>query len=105
MCASNPKTCPCSDSTSCLRTGDLVGLPESIPTLSGCLLGRLIILLVLAYRATLGWILGGYCRYEPTCSQYMIDAIVKYGPMSGLWRGFRRLARCHPFGGAGYDPA
>jgi len=45
------------------------------------------------------------CRYYPTCSQYMIDAITKYGVSSGIWRGVKRIGRCHPFHPGGYDPA
>jgi len=68
------------------------------------LLTRMLIWLVLFYRATLGRFMGGHCRYHPTCSQYMIDALRKHGPISGAWRGLKRIARCHPFGGKGYDP-
>lgn len=66
---------------------------------------RLLIFLVLIYRATLRPLLGGQCRYEPSCSQYAIDAINKYGPWRGAWRAARRIGRCHPWGGSGYDPA
>ncbi len=66
---------------------------------------RLLIWLICLYRATLGPLLGGHCRYYPTCSQYAIDAIEKYGPAAGCWRAFKRICRCHPFGGRGYDPA
>ncbi len=66
---------------------------------------RLLILLVHLYRATLGPYLGGHCRYHPTCSQYMIDSIDRHGPWRGTWRGMRRIARCHPWGGFGHDPA
>ncbi len=69
------------------------------------MLSRLLIALVYLYRYTLGMLLVGRCRYQPTCSQYMIDAIRKYGPIRGSWRGVKRLCRCHPFGGSGYDPA
>jgi putative membrane protein insertion efficiency factor len=60
--------------------------------------------LVWVYRGTLGLFLGGHCRYWPTCSQYMIEAIHKHGPVRGTWRGLKRIGRCHPFGGSGYDP-
>ena len=69
------------------------------------ILSRLLIGMVHLYRATLGHVMGGHCRFEPTCSQYMIDAINKHGPIRGTWRGIRRIARCNPFGGSGYDPA
>lgn len=44
------------------------------------------------------------CRFTPTCSEYMRQAIVKHGPFRGLWLGLKRLARCHPWGPSGYDP-
>jgi uncharacterized protein len=69
------------------------------------LIGQVLIYVVMGYRVTVGWMLTGHCRFEPTCSQYMIDAIRKYGPWVGLWRGVKRLMRCHPLGGSGYDPA
>ncbi len=65
----------------------------------------ILIHLVLLYRATLGQFLGGQCRYQPTCSQYAIDAINKHGAMIGGWRAIKRIARCHPWGPGGYDPA
>ena len=61
--------------------------------------------LVLLYRVTLGRLLGGQCRYYPSCSQYAIDAVNKHGPFRGAWRAVKRIARCQPFGGRGYDPA
>ena len=61
--------------------------------------------LVLLYRATFGRFMGGHCRYMPTCSQYAIDAINKYGPLRGGWRAVKRICRCHPWRGGGYDPA
>jgi putative membrane protein insertion efficiency factor len=65
----------------------------------------LLIQLVLLYRVTLGRLVGGQCRYTPTCSQYAIDAITAYGPIKGSWRAIKRIGRCHPWGGKGYDPA
>jgi putative membrane protein insertion efficiency factor len=60
---------------------------------------------VLLYRATLGRFMGGHCRFEPSCSQYAIDAIEKYGAWRGGLKSIRRISRCRPWGGKGYDPA
>ncbi len=65
----------------------------------------LLIHLVLAYRVTLGRLLGGQCRFHPTCSQYAIDAVNLHGAWRGGWRTIKRICRCHPWGGRGYDPA
>jgi putative membrane protein insertion efficiency factor len=69
------------------------------------IMSRLLIAFVLLYRATLARVMGGHCRYHPTCSQYAIDAIEKYWAIKGGWKAVRRIARCHPWGGSGYDPA
>jgi putative membrane protein insertion efficiency factor len=68
-------------------------------------MARLLVWLILLYRVTLGRLLGGQCRYHPSCSQYAIDAMGKYGVMKGSWRAMKRVCRCHPWGGKGYDPA
>ncbi|MEM6298826.1 MAG: membrane protein insertion efficiency factor YidD [Bacteroidota bacterium] len=44
------------------------------------------------------------CRYDPTCSQYMVEAIQKHGAIRGTWLGLKRISRCHPWGGCGHDP-
>lgn len=44
------------------------------------------------------------CRYVPTCSQYAVEALRKHGPLKGSWLTLKRLSRCHPWGGSGYDP-
>lgn len=44
------------------------------------------------------------CRFTPTCSQYAVEALRKHGPVKGLWLVIRRILRCHPWGGSGYDP-
>lgn len=69
-------------------------------------MSRIVVALVMLYRATLGRFLGGHCRYEPSCSQYMLDAVTKYGAWAGAWRGLKRIGRCHPFAKHDhYDPA
>jgi putative membrane protein insertion efficiency factor len=55
------------------------------------------------YRVAFAW-LPDSCRYEPTCSHYTEQAIDKYGLLKGSVMGARRIARCHPWGGSGYDP-
>jgi hypothetical protein len=66
---------------------------------------RLLTHLVLLYRATLGRFMGGHCRFHPSCSQYALDALQKYGPWKATKLTARRIARCRPGGGSGYDPA
>ena len=61
-------------------------------------------LLVRAYQVTLSPLFSGCCRFEPSCSNYMIEALQRHGVFKGLYLGIRRLLRCHPFGGSGYDP-
>lgn len=64
----------------------------------------LLVLAVRAYQKLMRPILPPLCRYEPSCSDYMIDALRKRGAIVGLWLGLCRIARCNPFGGYGYDP-
>ena len=64
-----------------------------------------LIQLGLVYRVTLGRLVGGHCRFEPSCSQYAIDAVRKHGPWRGSWRTVKRICRCHPLSTGGYDPA
>jgi len=56
------------------------------------------------YKLLLSPLLPSACRYRPTCSEYMVDAIGKYGAWKGVWLGMKRLGRCHPFHAGGYDP-
>ena len=65
---------------------------------------RAVIVGLHAYQWILSPWLGPACRYEPTCSQYGMAAVEQYGVARGGWLTLRRLGRCHPFGGSGYDP-
>ena len=66
--------------------------------------GSLLIFLVRAYQAMISPWLMPSCRYSPTCSEYAAQAIQKYGAFKGGWLALKRLLRCHPWGGHGYDP-
>ena len=63
-----------------------------------------LILLIKIYQYTLSPFIGRNCRYTPTCSNYGIEAIQKYGAIKGGWLTIKRVASCNPWGGSGYDP-
>jgi putative membrane protein insertion efficiency factor len=67
-------------------------------------IARLLILIARFWQLGPSRILPPTCRYAPSCSEYAIVAIRKYGAIKGSWLGFKRLMRCHPWGGSGYDP-
>lgn len=67
-------------------------------------LSWLLILPIRLYQLFLSPLLGRNCRFEPTCSNYMKQAIIEWGPFKGLYLGLRRISRCHPWGGSGEDP-
>ncbi len=62
------------------------------------------IFLIKLYQWLISPLLGSKCRYTPTCSHYGIEALKKYGPVKGLWLTIKRIVRCHPWGGHGFDP-
>lgn len=68
------------------------------------MLGRVLIGLVRFYQVAISPWQPAACRYTPTCSSYAIDALRAHGALRGSWLAARRLARCHPWGGFGYDP-
>jgi putative membrane protein insertion efficiency factor len=70
----------------------------------GRVLVAVLIGLIRIYQWTLSPLLGNACRFEPSCSRYMVESLRKYGLFRGLGRGLRRLARCHPWNAGGYDP-
>jgi len=59
---------------------------------------------VRAYRLLFSPWVGHGCRYQPTCSAYALEALEKHGGIKGSWLAIRRIGRCHPLGGTGYDP-
>ena len=64
----------------------------------------LLVGLVRLYQITLGWFLGGHCRFQPSCSNYAIEALRLHGALRGALLAARRVSRCHPFHPGGYDP-
>ena len=64
----------------------------------------LMIGLVRCYQRFLSPLLPNVCRYRPTCSEYFIEALMMHGVIKGSWLGIKRILRCHPWGGSGYDP-
>jgi putative membrane protein insertion efficiency factor len=69
------------------------------------ILSQLLILPVKVYQYTLSPLLGSSkCRFQPTCSHYMVQAIEVHGPFKGLYLGIRRILKCHPWGPHGHDP-
>lgn len=67
---------------------------------------QFVVLVVRAYQMVLAPLLPpNTCRFSPTCSQYAIDAVQKYGVPQGCWKAVKRIGRCHPFHPGGYDPA
>jgi putative membrane protein insertion efficiency factor len=63
-----------------------------------------LIALVRVYQLTLSPWIGRSCRFTPTCSNYFIGAVEKYGAARGSWKGICRICRCHPWHPGGYDP-
>lgn len=68
------------------------------------MIARLLILIARGWQLGPSRVLPPSCRYAPSCSAYAIEAIQRYGALHGSWLAARRLARCHPWGGSGFDP-
>lgn len=62
------------------------------------------ILLIRIYQLVISPLLGPKCRFTPTCSHYATEALKKHGVFKGTWLSIKRISRCHPWGGSGYDP-
>ena len=73
------------------------------PTVPG-VVARGMVTAVRRYQRHLAWATRGWCRFEPSCSAYAIEAIERHGALRGIALGARRIARCNPLGGCGHDP-
>lgn len=67
-------------------------------------MGKLLISLIRLWQRYPSVLLGPTCRFTPSCSAYAIEAVNRYGAARGGWLALKRLSRCHPLGGHGYDP-
>jgi hypothetical protein len=65
---------------------------------------RIVLIVIRAYQLVLAPFAGGACRFEPSCSEYAVQAVQKHGAWRGLVLAVRRVGRCHPFGSTGFDP-
>jgi putative membrane protein insertion efficiency factor len=75
----------------------MIGFLRALPA-------RLLMGLILVYRYSLASIMGQRCRFAPSCSEYGLEAVQRHGAIKGGWLAARRIARCNPWGGSGYDP-
>jgi putative membrane protein insertion efficiency factor len=67
-------------------------------------LSRILLFLLRLYKRWISPLLGPRCRFVPTCSDYAVEAITRFGPFKGSWLAMRRIARCHPLHPGGHDP-
>lgn len=65
---------------------------------------RAFVMLLRVYKRFLSPLLPSSCRFHPTCSEYMMEAVQRHGTLKGFWLGVKRIGRCHPFHAGGYDP-
>ncbi|WP_221409268.1 membrane protein insertion efficiency factor YidD [Dysgonomonas alginatilytica] len=68
------------------------------------ILSYLVLIPIYFYRYCISPLKPPTCRYTPTCSEYAVQAVKKHGPVKGTWLAMKRISRCHPWGGHGYDP-
>ena len=87
-----------------MRVAWTAGRAGHVPRPDVGLTARAALLVLRGYKLLLSPLFAGSCRFTPSCSTYMGDAIREHGALRGLGLGTRRLLRCHPFGGHGFDP-
>ena len=68
------------------------------------ILNYFLIVPIKLYQILLSPLIGPSCRFNPTCSNYAIEAINRHGPIKGFWLAIKRISKCHPWGGSGHDP-
>jgi uncharacterized protein len=68
------------------------------------LIKHILLIFIKLYQYLISPLTPASCRFTPTCSQYAAEAVIKHGPFYGGWLALKRIARCHPWGGSGYDP-
>lgn len=82
----------------------LGGVPAAAPPGTGAVMRALLLALLAFYKRVLSPVLPSACRFHPSCSEYAREAIQRYGAVRGAWMAMKRLWRCRPLGGGGYDP-
>jgi putative membrane protein insertion efficiency factor len=68
------------------------------------LIKHILLIFIRLYQVLISPLTPASCRFTPTCSQYATEAVLKHGPFHGGWLAIKRICRCHPWGGSGYDP-
>ena len=82
----------------------MMKVPKAIIREISWVLVSLLLLPIWIYQKAISPYTPPSCRFTPTCSEYARQALLKHGPIKGLWLAVRRILRCHPWGGSGYDP-
>lgn len=84
---------------------DRAGVGEkNVHAMMGRMVGQVLIFGVRIYQVTLRMIFPPSCRFHPSCSEYAVEALRRFGPIKGGWLSLRRLSKCHPFNPGGFDP-
>ncbi|MBO5771147.1 MAG: membrane protein insertion efficiency factor YidD [Alistipes sp.] len=77
---------------------------KRLPTICRQIVRAPFVALIRFYQLCISPLTPPSCRFTPTCSQYALEALRRHGVVRGLWLALKRIARCHPWGGSGYDP-